>query len=131
MEKILITIEYEVSEPLLKVMYEALDLNSLAKKSKSVGFIFQNKLIVFTGATSSGEKGLIEVRGHEVVPFKQYHGNPPAVTNEQHYLEVMAGKRERGYLGQIVYVEGQKMVFTGPQLNFKKRETIEKQLQFF
>ncbi|WP_197429402.1 hypothetical protein [Flavobacterium rakeshii] len=78
-----------------------------------------SKDYVITGSMSSGKKGNIAAYAHECIIRTKYTGELKPLCSVDHYLEVQAGFRERGYDGRLVYHKGKQYVLFGEQTTFK------------
>src|SRR5690606_6685434 len=89
-------------------------------EGRVVDTVFVNGVeYVITGSIGSGRTGTTKVWGYEVVDIHKYHGDVPALTYDQHRIQVYKGKRERSYTGQSTKHGNRTIVFIGKQVEFE------------
>ncbi|MDI9870596.1 hypothetical protein [Flectobacillus roseus] len=126
---------------IVKVPYSKLDeyailsvssvISQADKVSKSFIVRFRNKQHLSTGNVSMNMK---YTRLHlcEIVHISNYTGKLKPLSHSDHWREVNDGKRERGYIGRLISIDGQKYVIVNQiQLEPISGEEEEGQLALF
>lgn len=121
----------EVDRPVLESMLNKSSLMLFSETGKIKEIVFyKGKPYVTMGSMSSGKEGLLQVDAYGIEPLAQYKGSLIPAERKQHYEEVWAGKRERGYSGHIATLDGLKYVITEEKIIFTPTENGV-QLQLF
>lgn len=122
--------KYKVSETMLKELYNLTNFDKLNANQLPDTLIYDGKLFVTVGGASSGAKGIHYVRAHEVIPIEKYKGNVEPLFQPEHFNEVHAGKRERGYHAQKLIKGKQVFVMINPVVYFEP-VAVPKQIELF
>lgn len=110
--------DIKVPRPKFEEMKRAVACNQLGDGYVSETVYFNNSEYVITGSIGSYVTGTTKVWGHRVVDLHKYEGDLKPLTNNEHYLAVINGERERGYNGQKTRHGKRTIVLVGDLLDF-------------
>lgn len=113
-----------------KQMDDLVSCDRISNSKDVSGTIFHlNTEYVITGSLSSGLYGVSCYWGNQVIDLNFYDGQLKPLKYAQHWLEVSAGLRARGYSGMLVTYKGRKLVMLN-EVEFKCHYQV-KQLELF
>jgi len=114
-------------------MVDLISCSSIAESGTILGSTFHRNIeYALTSAIWRGPDLMNAVlQGFEICPLVGYSGELEPLEYNEHYLDVCANGRERGYGGMLVKHRGKDVVFIGEQIEFTATEKRVEQLTLF
>ncbi len=112
-----------IPRPIFEYFCESSSVQYLCKNEAKEILIYKNVQYVTTGYAGSGERGNIWCLAKEVVAIEKYDGDLKPLSYDECHIEVMQGKRDRGYNGQLFTCKGRNFVtIDGESITFLPTE---------